>query len=245
MTETLHPTAGFSAEARMPRVPHTPPYTPVRNTKRRLEHSNSPASSRAASVHPTETVSPAKKVARQSSNDDITVEELVEGDTGYDVGGVYPDGLEEAISDSDNDWETTSDISDPETTTGLSQEFSQLLSSSPEADFEQLRRQRRRHRRTNSRIYKRSHSQSVANEATVTDVEAMADHDVIGSQRRLRRRTRGPQDAPVEFSGFAKSTSATDPIIADADVESDETIEHDANECSGMDVDDSKVAVDE
>jgi hypothetical protein len=189
----------------------------MRNTKRRLEHSNSPASSRAASLHPTETVSPAKKIARRASNDDIKVEELIEGDTGYITDGevVYPDELEEINSDSDNDWETASDISDSEATIGLSREFSHLgCSSSPEADFESLRRQRHRHRRNDSRKFKRTHSQSVSNETDVSDVEALADHDLPGSQRRLRRRTRGPQDAPVDFLGFAQATAEPEDVEA-------------------------------
>jgi hypothetical protein len=69
----------------------------------------------------------------------------------------------------------------------------------------------------------------------------MADHDVAGSQRRLRRRTRGPQDAPIELQGFVQSTTEPGPGIIN--MNPDYTIESPAanpENDEGMDVDGTK-----
>ena len=101
MLEALYSTSGFTSEASLSghRL-HTPPYTPHRATKRRLERADSPAST-VGSIHPADTHSPAKKAAKRSVPDNITVEELAEGDAGYsaDIDVVYPEELEENDSD--------------------------------------------------------------------------------------------------------------------------------------------------
>lgn len=196
----MHSSSGFTPDPSLSARQQTPPYTPARNSKRRLERSATPAS-RTGSTHPAETISPAKKIAKRSSADNIKVEELTEGDMGYmtDVDVVYPDELEENSTDSDNE-DTMTDISDAEAA-GLTRRLSRLrCGDDRDVEFEQIRQQIHLDKRI-PRTYKRSHSQSVRNEAAPPDPEAMADHDVRISQRRLRRRTRGPSDAPTDISG--------------------------------------------
>lgn len=228
MMETLCSTSGFTPDAALSSRQHTPPYNPARRSKRRLERSATPAS-RTSSTHPAETISPAKKIAKRSSTDNIKVEELTEGDMGYitDVDVVYPDELEENSTGSGSDDEgTMTNVSDAEAA-GLTRRLSRLrCGDDREVDFEQLR-QRIHQDKRNSRTYKRSHSQSVRNEAAMPDPEAMADHDVGISQRRLRRRTRGPGDAPSDISnGLPPSpTSGSGYVTAaegDADLDSAE-----------------------
>ena len=90
-------------------TPHTPPYTPYAPSKRRFERADSPAS--AKSIQPLETSSPAKKAPTPSSadEDNVKVQELVEGDVGYltDIDVVYPEELEEADSDTEDDPSTS------------------------------------------------------------------------------------------------------------------------------------------
>jgi len=217
----------------------TPPYSPARLPKRRLERSATPAS-RAGSTHPAETISPAKKMAKRSSTDNIKVEELSEGDLGYltDVDVVYPDELEENSTDSD-DQGTMTDISDSEAA-GLTRRLSRLrCGDDRELDFEQWRQQVHLDKRVSQRTYKRSHSQSVKNEASLPDPEAMADHDVGISQRRLRRRTRGPSDAPRDIPGVQTASPASGSgyvtaVEGEGEVERAETATPDAE---AMDVD--------
>lgn len=202
MTETMRSPPGLTPDATLPNREDTPPYTPARLPKRQLERSATPAS-RAGSTHPTDTISPAKKMAKRSSTDNIKVEELSEGDLGYltDVDVVYPDELEEQSTDSDDEEGTMTDISDSEAA-GLTRRLSRLrCGDDRELDFEQWRQQVHLDKRVCPRTYKRSHSQSVRNESSLPDPEAMADHDVGISQRRLRRRTRGPADAPRDIPG--------------------------------------------
>lgn len=211
MMETLYSTSGFNSEASLSGRPHTPPYTPARAkkpTKRRLERSDSPASN-AGSIHPVDSDSPAKKAAKRTVPDNITVEELVEGDIGYitDVDVVYPEELEE-ISDSntDDDRNTATDVSDAEAT-GLTRKLSRLrCGNDEEVDFEQRRRRRHLEKRNGTRNYKRSHSQTMKSETDITDAEALDDHDIESSQRRLRRRVRGPQENGVVFEDLLRSS---------------------------------------
>ena len=202
--ETLHSMSGFTSEASLSgNIPHTPPYTPHR-TKRRLERSNSPASIK--SIHPTETSSPAKKAAKRSTPDTVKVEELTESDLGYitDVDVVYPEELEEIGSDSDED----ASISDSnESDDSIERHFSRLgCDESEEAEFERKRREKHLKKRTGSRVFKRSHSQSVKGDTEVTDSDAMGDQDHDGTARRLRRRVRGPSGVEVVFQDVAKSS---------------------------------------
>ena len=199
--ETLQPTLGSTTEPKgtSKSAPHTPPYTPHR-AKRRFERSDSPAS--ISSIQPAETTSPAKKVARRSVEDNVTVEELVEGDLGYatDVDVVYPEELEEKTSSTSAD--ESSDDDGNESETGISQRFQELgCHASEEAEFEKKRREKHLRTRTNSRLFKRSHSEIIKSDSEVSDVEAMGDHDLVSSARRLRRRVGGPSGIEVFGDG--------------------------------------------
>ena len=192
--ETLSATSGLGTEARVAgNAPHTPPYTPYRN-KRSVDLNDSPAS--AKSIQPIETESPATKAAREQV------------DAGYmtDVELVYPHELEEVESDSENDSDSDGDS---ESGDGISSRLSRLgCDDSPEAEFEKKRRAEHLRKRRDSRIFKRSHSQSVKSDDTdVTDPDAMADHDVLASARRLRRRVHGPTEANAGMDGVVRSSS--------------------------------------
>jgi len=190
--ETLRPRSGFASEASLSsrNGPATPPYTPAKN-KRRLERSDSPASS----IHPAETSSPAKKLLKRANGDTIRVEELNDSDMGYltDMELVYPEELEELDADTD-DQHHEADAEDSDS--GISGRFSKLHCDErkEEAEMAKKRRERRLSRRTSSRLFKRSHSQSVKSESDVTDTDALDDQDVEASARRLRRKVRGPVD---------------------------------------------------
>jgi hypothetical protein len=244
--ETLTSSSGFATEASiLGNAPHTPPYTPHRS-KRPLERNDSPASVK--SIHPAETSSPAKKAARQQVEDGIRVEELTEGDAGYitDVDVVYPHELEEVESDSERE----SDSSDEGSESGdeISSRLSRLgCDDSPEAEFEKKRRAEHRRKRRDSRVFKRSHSQSVKSDADVTDPEAMADHNVAASARRLRRRVRGPNEANAGMDGVIRSSSqlfglASSPEFNErpSTAGDSERSERDRDEHDAMDVDDSE-----
>lgn len=242
MMETLYSTSGFNSEASLSGHPHTPPYTPARITKRRLERSDSPAST-VGSIHPAETSSPAKKAAKRAATDDIQVEELTEGDVGYmtDIDVVYPDELEEiSTSGSDEDRDAT-DVSENESS-HLTRKLSRLrCGDDQEVNFEQIRRQKHIDKRAGIRNFKRSHSQSVKSETDVTDVDALADHDIGSTQRRLRRRVRGPREAGIAFEDLLRSS----PEASNASATTDGYYaQHEAPatmaESDGMDVDDVK-----
>ena len=86
-------------------------------------------------------------------------------------------------NDSDNDME---------------ERFSRLgCDDSGEAEFEKKRRAKHVKRRADSRVFKRSHSQSAKGDAEATDSDAIGDQDLEGSARRLRRRVRGPSGVTV------------------------------------------------
>jgi hypothetical protein len=246
--ETLSSTSGFASEASLPgNAPHTPPYTPHR-AKRPLERNDSPASVR--SIHPAETSSPAKKAAKKQVKDDVKVEELTEGDAGYitDIDVVYPHELEEIETDSDH----SSDGGDEE------HEFSDDIASrlsrlgcddSPEGQFERKRRAEHLRRRRDSRVFKRSHSQSVKSDTEVTDPEAMADHDVAASARRLRRRVRSPTGFDSGMDDVTSSPTqpvglASSPEIRGRPGTADDTAssgrDYDEHDAMDVDVDDPK-----
>ena len=183
-------TSGFNSDASLPR---TPPYTPHR-TKRPFERSDSPASVR--SLHPAETSSPAKKVVKRAVEDDVEVEELTEGDAGYttDMEVIYPDELEEVDSDSEEE-PSDSDVEADESDDVMTDKFSRLgCDDNGEVIFEKSRREKHARKRKGSRVYKRSHSQTVVSGAEPIDTDAMGDQDLSASARRLRRRVRGPDE---------------------------------------------------
>ncbi|KAK0302330.1 hypothetical protein LTR82_017913 [Friedmanniomyces endolithicus] len=209
---------GFTSETSLSGTrPHTPPYTPYRNKGKRTRltpRSDSPASS----IHPTETVSPPKKHAakRQATEgDSVRVEELAETDPDYlsdDVSIVYPASLEEAsglstanseygddeLSSSASEDLEARDMASEAGGNGITHRMSRLRCAD-EAEFEAGRMQRRLSKRMGSRVFKRSHSQSVKGPPEgiveeVMDLEGMGDQDLEASARRLRRRVRGPKD---------------------------------------------------
>lgn len=195
--ETLEPTSASTpgAKGHLRQDPHTPPYTPYR-AKRRFERSDSPAS--VSSIQPAETTSPAKKVAKRDVPDNVRVQELVEGDLGYvtDIDVVYPEELEEKLSSDSEDEGSDGDGDDSDT--GISQRFQQLgCEDSQEAEFEKKRRENHLRRRTSSRLFKRAHSETIKGDSEVSDVEAMGDHDLSSTARRLRRRVQGPSGIEV------------------------------------------------
>lgn len=175
----------------------TPPYTP-NFPNQRLPHSNSPGS--VHSVHPTETVSPAKKAEQQPADDDIKVEELTEADAGYtaDTDIIYPEELEEAETSGD---ETSSSSDDDDASdVDITEHFSRLdCVDGAEAEFERKRRAKHARKRTDSKLFKRPHSASVEDDAEVIDADAMGDHDRSASARRLRRRTRAESGVYVVY----------------------------------------------
>ena len=164
----------------------------------------SPASVR--SIHPTETSSPATKAPKPNVPDEVKVEELVEGDPGYmtDVDVVHPYELEEAVSESE---ENSDNPDDTESDSDVTRLLSKLdCEDSAEAEFEKKRRAKHARRRTNSRVFKRSHSQSMRGDMEATDSDAMADQDLSTSKRRLRRRVRGPRGMEVVSKNTLESS---------------------------------------
>lgn len=122
----------------------------------------------------------------------------MEGDAGYitDIDVVYPEELEErtsSIGEHDN-----SDDEGNDSDTGISRRFQQLAcEDSEEAAFERKRRESHVRKRASSRLFKRSHSQSIKSDTEASDAEAMGDHDLSSSVRRLRRRVRGPSGIEI------------------------------------------------
>lgn len=176
-------------------IPHTPPYTPA-FSRQRFARAESPASIH--SIHPTETVSPSKKAGQAPIDDGVKVEELTEADAGYiaDLDVVYPEELEEPVSESEQYMSSSNDDSDMD----ISQPFSRLdCMDGAEAEFEMMRRAKHVRKRADSRVFKRSHSTSVKSEMEMTDSDAMADQDRSSSARRLRRRTHGQSGVEVVY----------------------------------------------
>lgn len=239
---TMETLAGSTSEASGPRTPPYTPRRKKYNAAnasgfaggRRLERSASPASS--ASIHPAETESPARRTAKREGSapseadeeeergeEKLKVEELAEGDVGYitDIDIVYPGELEEAnSSDCDSAGSSTSsDLdSDSDSNAAVTRRLSRLRcgDENAEANFEKDRRLRRLSKRNMGlRLPKRTHSQSVEGDTTsdVTDLEAMDDQDRADSQRRLRRRVKGPREAEIAFEDLPRSS----PEIFDRD----------------------------
>lgn len=203
MLDLLQSTSGFTSENSLSGVP-TPPYTPFRPGKRsRLERSDSPASVRSGSIHPHETESPANKPAKKRiAVDNIKVEELPAEDVGYmaDVDGILPYETESADdssnddNDHDDDDDTATDVSGDEAGL-LARKLSQMDCTDDRDNFlKDRQRRRRRERRSGVNHTKRTHSLANESIAEPTDVEALGDHDYEAGQRRLRRRTRGPDE---------------------------------------------------
>ncbi|KAK6438040.1 hypothetical protein LTR95_005764 [Oleoguttula sp. CCFEE 5521] len=210
----MQPTLGFRSESSLSSRtgPDTPPYTPAKS-KRRLARSDSPA----LSVHPTETVSPPKKQRKPTTPDEVTVKELHEGETDYDTDAsvIYPQELEEVVSRSDADQDSSHSDNDSDVqqdTTSIAAPFADLRceSSTHEVDdMEQARLAKRRSKRADSRVFKRPHSQTVKSVVPgVSDpTEAMDDQDTLVGARRLRRRTKEPEDMKMALDDWESAES--------------------------------------
>jgi hypothetical protein len=217
MLDAVYSTSGFTSENSLSGHPHTPPYTPsrLRTGKRsRIERSDSPVSI-SGSIHPTETASPASKPTKPAkkriATDSIKVEELTEAEIGYmgDVDVVFPEDTDSAESSDEHsagETATAADVSDEEAA-GLARKLAQVKCTDDREALLEQRRQRRRERRANTNQAKRSHSQAVKYESDTSDTDALADHDLQSSSRRLRRRTRGPDDLELDLSACANLPS--------------------------------------
>lgn len=134
-----------------------------------------------------------------------------------DVDVINPDEVEE-IESSDGDSDSLDDqntASDSETEDeGIIRKMSQVrFGDDRDAVYEKTRQRRNREKRADSRLFKRSHSQSVKSEPEVTDFDAMPDQDRVSSKRRLRRRTKGPDDADFNFDELPRSSPSVDRYV--------------------------------
>ncbi|OQO11358.1 hypothetical protein B0A48_05614 [Cryoendolithus antarcticus] len=214
MLGTMHPVSGSRSESSLSSKhgPVTPPYTPAK-PKRRLDRSDSPA----LSVHPTETVSPPKKQNKPSTPDEVTVMEINEGETDYDTDAsvVYPQELEEVVSRNDANQDSSHSDHDSDVehdTTGIAAPFADLSCENSKQeinDMEQVRQAKRRSKRADSRVFKRPHSQTIKSIVPgVSDpMEAMDDHDTVAGIRRLRRRTKEPEEMKLAVGNWESSAS--------------------------------------
>jgi len=144
------------------------------------------------SLHPTETVSPAKGATTSVAQDSVKIEELYEGDPGYvtepDV--TYPEALEEYESGLSHD-AASSDDNGSASDDIFTSNFSRLgCDDRVRAAFEKKQRQMSARKRADSRVFKRSHSTSFESDSEHSDPDAMADQSRTSSARRLRRRMR-------------------------------------------------------
>lgn len=126
------------------------------------------------------------------------------------------EGTTTGIVDEDDD---DDDIpSDNDAGDSVAEQFSRLHCASypsddldsAEAAFEKKRREKHIRRRAESRVFKRPHSLIINPEIDVADSEAMADHDLPMSARRLRRRVQGPMEGEAETVGSDVAMSPAD-----------------------------------
>ena len=216
--ETLLPKLGFASQTSLHaahKPPATPPYTPAKH-KRRLERSDSPASS----IHPTETSSPAKKVLKRTPSDNVLVVELPDGEIVSlpDTDIVSPSELEEAedyLSEihseeqvAEPNYESDSD-SDSDSDSGISSRFARLDCEDQEEESEmtQKRMERRLSKRVSVRVFKRPHSQSADGDSRATDTDDVDERSGDASIRRLRRRVLDPVGGPFDWESETSSSS--------------------------------------
>jgi len=221
--ETLLPKLGFASQTSLHaahKPPATPPYTPAKH-KRRLERSDSPASS----IHPTETSSPAKKVLKRTPSDNVLVVELPDGEITSlpHTDMVSPSELEEAEdylseihSDDDSVEPTYESDSDSDSDSGISSRFARLDCEDQEEELEmaQKRLERRLSKRVSIRVFKRPHSQSADGDTRATDTDDADERSGDVSIRRLRRRVLSPVGGPIDWE-YATSSPEPDsfPIL--------------------------------
>jgi hypothetical protein len=192
-----------------------------------------------SAIQADETASPAKKVSRRhvsEDTDEVVVQELTEGDVGYaaDSETVYPHELEEVESSSDTDSPSESEGGDDESDSGdgIADQLSRLeCEDDAEVEFEKKRREKHVRRRTNSRVFKRPHSLTINPEMEVVDSDAMGDHDLPESARRLRRRVRGPAEEGEEYndSGISSPEPGSGRLAPAAEIHDQRTYENDGH----------------
>lgn len=225
MAQVLTPVASdmftlpIDADLPSQRRPHTPPYTPHRH-KIDLERRPSPA----PSIHPTETCSPAKLQQQQGSTqaqDTVIVQELDDLEIAHlrEVEIIYPSELEEhseegvAYNQADAGHASDSDVVESEA--GIARKLARMHcddNNADEAEMRRVRQMRRAAKRLSQRIYKRSHSTSMKSDSEVTDMDALDDHDLSRSARRLRRKVEEVQDVDMADSPPYADLSAGDDL---------------------------------
>ena len=211
--DTLLPKLAFASQPNFHaghKPPATPPQTPAK-FKRPFERSDSPASS----IHPTETSSPAKKVLKRTTSDNVLVVELPDVEIGSipDTEIVSPSELEEVEDDQsdthfdgDEDVEPTYEL-ESDSDSGISDRFAKLGCGDQDEEFEmtQNRLSRRLSKRSSIRVFKRPHSQSADGDTAATDTEDADGRNGDASIRRLRRRVLSPMGEPIDYEDATSS----------------------------------------
>jgi hypothetical protein len=211
--EALLPKLGFASQTAFHaghKPPATPPQTPAK-AKRPFERSDSPASS----IHPTETSSPAKKVLKRTTSDNVLVVELLDVELRSipDTEVVSPaeleeveDDLSEVHSDSDEDIEPAYEF-DSDSDSGISSRFARLDcgEQDEESEMTQKRISRRLSKRSSIRVFKRPHSQSADGNTVATDTDDLDERNGDASIRRLRRRVLSPVGGPIDYEDATSS----------------------------------------
>lgn len=142
-----------------------------------------------SSEHSEEASVSSSKHKRVVEHAEFVLEEIgTESEYNSETEVVLPDKLEEASSEKAAEERLEAD-------TNIIGTFKKLTcDSGSDSDDEQARRYRQKKKRWSAGIFKRTHSQSVEGDSDIDDSEALDDHDVGASARRLRRRVRGPGD---------------------------------------------------
>lgn len=229
-------TAGYSPGQKRP-------HTPLRHqtsSRRRARRSASPASVR--SLHPAETISPARGGTTPIAQDNVKVEELHEGDPGYatETDITYPEALEDFESGLSHE-DATSDEDGSATDDAFTSNFSRLdCDDRARAAFERKQRETSARKRADSRVFKRSHSASFESESELSDPDAMADQDRTSSARRLRRRMRDSGEAQKVYAEASMgSPSRVEPLVQDDAVATHGAAAERLAAPSAMDIDES------
>ncbi|KZF21801.1 hypothetical protein L228DRAFT_160259 [Xylona heveae TC161] len=143
------------------------------------------------------------KEDEKGKDDGLVIEEVEEDSNNVDTSAehIHPDHYEEVEEVIPSADESVRSVVDNNGIVGGLRKLS--CDDDTESQSEQERRDHRRRKRGNTGLFKRSHSQSVGSSADV-DVDALDDHDVRWSARRLRRRVRGPDErVMMSFEGIA------------------------------------------
>lgn len=127
-----------------------------------------------------------------NENDNISIEELTEGDVenAIEADILRPDMYEDAESVEVNEGSDPGyDMQDNIQQGGIIERFRTLHCGSEEDELAAEEGREQRRKRRSAGIFKRSHSQIIGND---TDEEPLDSHGLDRSARRLRRRVRGP-----------------------------------------------------